>query len=428
MNLAPGNANQVAGMSRRVLLVAFHYPPWAISTGHLRTLAFARHLPTFGWGTAVLTAHPRAYGPCDQGTVSAPSTSPVYRAFALDTRRHLGVQGRYPSLLAIPDRWVSWWPDAVRVGLDVIRKQKIDVIWSTYPIMTSHLVALTLSRVSKLPWVADFRDPVTVDGGWLKEKACRWLERRVIERSTHNTFTTNGARHLYERQFPKGCSPNKFSVIPNGFEEADFGRLTAPPPRSGGPITLVHSGLLYRDGRNPAPFFRALTELKASGLVDGGALQVILRASGNEDEYHAILSGLGLNDIVSLGGHIEYSSALQEQASADGLLLFQGAEFNAQIPVKVYEYLRIGRPIFALTDPRGETALLLAAASNCIVAPLTDEKQIGSALITFLAKLQRGDIDAPDPRLSMRYSRSAGAGELARIFDGMVTQRHENRG
>lgn len=423
----PDKRDSSAQANRRALLVAFHYPPWASSTGHLRTLAFAQYLPNFGWQPVVLTANPKAYEKCDQQVTDQLHTvAPVYRAFALDTRRHLGVRGKYLSLMAIPDRWVSWWPDAVRIGLRLIREQKIEVIWSTHPILTSHLIALSLSRLSGLPWVADFRDPVGIGGGALNKRVCRWLERQAIERSAHSVFTTAGARQLYETRFSESFS-RKASVIANGYDEATFSRLGPPPLRSNGPVTLVHSGLLYREGRNPTAFLRALAGLKERGLVKPGALHVVLRASGNEHEYHEIVERLKLDDLVSFAGRIDYYAALKEQAGADGLLLFQGAEFNAQIPGKVYEYLRIGRPILAFTDRQGETASLLATVGNCTLASLTDEQEISSALVSFIARLKSGEIKAPDPLLVVRYSRHAGAGELARIFDRVVAEWPENR-
>ena len=46
---------------KRVLLIAFHFPPVRGSSGLQRTLAFSRYLPEFGWQPSVLTADPRAY-------------------------------------------------------------------------------------------------------------------------------------------------------------------------------------------------------------------------------------------------------------------------------------------------------------------------------------------------------------------------------
>lgn len=111
---------------------------------------------------------------------------------------------------------------------------------------------------------------------------------------------------------------------------------------------------------------------------------MVLRASGNDCEYREIAANLDVNDIVSFAARIEHRVAPEEHADADGLLLFQGAEFNSQIPVKVYEYLRIDHPILAFADSNGETASLLAAAGNCPIASLTDEEEISPALTRYL--------------------------------------------
>src|SRR4051812_8923822 len=146
-------------MTKRILLVAYHFPPVQGSSGLQRTLKFAQYLPSFGWQAAVLTAHPRAYEHVTADQVDdIPASTFVRRAFALDTARHLSIRGAYPRALALPDRWVSWWFGAVPAGLALIRRFKPDVIWSTFPIATAHLVGLTLAHLTRLPWVADFRD------------------------------------------------------------------------------------------------------------------------------------------------------------------------------------------------------------------------------------------------------------------------------
>ena len=94
---------------RRVLMIAFHFPPLAGSSGIQRTLRFAQHLPEFGWEPLVLTAHPRAYERTSGDLVAdIPEGMHVERAFALDSARHLAIKGRYPDIFARPDRWISW--------------------------------------------------------------------------------------------------------------------------------------------------------------------------------------------------------------------------------------------------------------------------------------------------------------------------------
>lgn len=101
-------------MVKRVLMIAYHFPPMHGSSGMQRTLRFARYLPDHGWEPIVLAPSPRAYQQTDSGQLAdIPQQVRVHRAFALDTARHLTVMGRYPRVLALPDRWVSWWLGAV---------------------------------------------------------------------------------------------------------------------------------------------------------------------------------------------------------------------------------------------------------------------------------------------------------------------------
>ena len=46
---------------KTVLMIAYHFPPLAGSSGIQRTLRFVQHLPALGWKPVVLTADPRAY-------------------------------------------------------------------------------------------------------------------------------------------------------------------------------------------------------------------------------------------------------------------------------------------------------------------------------------------------------------------------------
>ena len=99
---------------RKVLMIAFHYPPYQGGSGIHRSLKFSRYLRGYGWHPIVLSAHPRAYPKIgDHQLREIPLDVIVERAFALDTAKHLSFRGRYLRLLALPDQWVSWWAGAV---------------------------------------------------------------------------------------------------------------------------------------------------------------------------------------------------------------------------------------------------------------------------------------------------------------------------
>src|SRR5215210_1036845 len=101
-------------MVKRVLMVAYHFPPMSVSSGMQRTLRFAQYLPEYGWEPLILTAHQRVYPAVSEASLAeVPAHLSVRRAFALDTAQHLSFRGAYPGWLATPDRWWSWWLGAV---------------------------------------------------------------------------------------------------------------------------------------------------------------------------------------------------------------------------------------------------------------------------------------------------------------------------
>jgi hypothetical protein len=297
------------------------------------------------------------------------------------------------------------------------------VLWSTFPISTAHLIALTLHRLTGLPWVADLRDAMTEDGyphdpavfrSWL------WIERRVVARAVRLIFTAESTRQMYLARYPH-LDPRACRLISNGYDEADFAGLN-PPPSSHGPraLRLVHSGVIYPEERDPVPFFRALARLKCEGRIDRERLSVGLRASGCEDRYGRILKELAVDDLVRLEPPVPYRTALQECVEADGLLLLQGSSCNHQIPAKAYEYLRARRPVLALTPGVSDTAALLRTCGGATIVDIDDEEAIYRVLPGFLAGARDGSLPLPDVDTVSRFARHRQTRELAEIFDEVV--------
>jgi glycosyltransferase involved in cell wall biosynthesis len=403
----------------RVLMVAYHYPPWFGSSGVHRTVKFTRYLPDTGWQPIVLTAHPRAYETTSVQRLAETSDKVhVVRAFALDSRRHLAVRGRSPKILAVPDRWITWWPDAVRRGLRLIREEKPTALWSTFPIATAHLIALTLHWRTGIPWVADFRDPMIEDeypGNPRTDRVYRWIERHCVASAAFLVFTTESARDLYLKRYP-ALSADRCRVITNGYDEADFRQLPSPIARVGTVVRLVHSGIVYPAERDPRAFFRALARLKQADVISRTTFALDLRAPGFGDYYGRIIHELGIEDLVKILPPVPYGDALAECASADALVLMQDASCNRQIPAKAYEYLRLGRPILALTSAEGDTAALLRQTGGSTVLDLRDEDAMVTGLPRFVETVREGHHPLPAADVVRGFARHVQAQNLAHLF------------
>lgn len=414
---------------RRVLIVAFHYPPVAGSSGVQRTLKFSTYLRDHGWEPTILTVMPRAYEKVTEGQLAEiPPGMRVERAFALDSGRHLSLWGHFPARLGMPDRWCSWWPDGVRRGLKIIRQERPDVIMSTFPIATAHMIARTLQRTSGLPWLADFRDHMT-DPDYPPDPAI-WRFNRRLESDTVHTcakaiFTTRGALQMYAERYPE-LPASRWGIVENGFDEDNFRdaeRAGQSAPRTGtGPLRLLHSGILYPHERDPRCFFAAVAQLKAAGVLHADRVRIVLRATASDAVYRPMLVQAGIDDIVELAPAIGYRQALQEMLDADGLLLFQAAMANQQIPAKLYEYMRAGRPILALTDPAGDTAAAMRAARTGLVCDLADTQDIAARLAAFVQGIREGTVKGTDRAMADLHSRRARTAELTAHLDALADQ------
>lgn len=403
-------------------MVAFHFPPLAGSSGIQRTLRFIQHLPEFGWEAMVLTAHPRAYEfVSDDLSRDVPAGVTVTRAFALDAARHLSIAGRYPGFLACPDRWITWRVRGVAAGRRLIRDRRPDVIWSTYPIATAHVIADALHRHSGLPWVADFRDPMAQEGYPQNPRvwqSFRHIEEQAIRHARFSVFTTPGAARTYRNRYPE--SSDRISVIENGFDEESFAGLSNDPdwhqPLNPGAVTLLHSGIVYPLDRDPTQLFAAMKQLVGAGTLQRGKFKIRFRAAGHDELLRGLTVRNALEDFVELLPPVPYQAALREMVRADGLLVLQAANCNEQIPAKLYEYMRAGRPILALTDPRGDTAGALRDAGVDTIARLDSSNEIAHILGWFVDAVSANRAPLPDARYVARASRREQAGSLASLL------------
>lgn len=411
---------------RHALFVAYHYPPEASSSGVLRTLKYTQYLQRFGWRVSVLTVREAAYSHVDASLqAQIPPDVRVIRTASLDSKRHLSIAGRYPSVLAIPDRWVWWAPWALAAGARLFREDPFQLIYSSSPHATAHLIAGRLSGRCGLPWVADFRDP------WYEEPpepdttaivhwAARHLERWAVHKARKVTTSTPELADQLAARYPD-CPGDKFRAIVNGYDEADFSEL---PYRSGdsGRFRMLHAGAINPAFRDPRPLFRALRRLIDEGAADPRELHLQFLGPGDFGQSEALADAVrqtGLQQVVEFLPRIPYAQSLQALRDADLLLLLQASEdTRSLVPAKLYEYLRAQRPVLALVLPGACDRLLDQTGGGWSVSP-QDEQALAAALGAALAKWRSGNLDSTHADLATlrRYSRERLTGQLAAVFD-----------
>jgi glycosyltransferase involved in cell wall biosynthesis len=412
---------------KRALMIAYHFPPLAGSSGIQRTLRFVQHLPALGWQPLVLSASPIAYErTSDDLLADVPTDTVVRRAFALDTAKHLTIAGRYFGWMARPDRWMSWKFDAIRQGRKLIKEFKPDVIWSTYPIATAHDIAAALHKQTGIPWVADFRDPmaqVDYPPDPITKNHFLAIEKEAAAHAAYCVFTTPGAAQDYRLRYPAAAS--RMLVLENGYDEESFASvaLAKPSPVNADtprPLVMLHSGIVYPAERDPTELFRALGRLKAQGSLTPAQLCIRFRASVHDDLLLRLATEHGAIDFIELCPAIAYREALAEMVQVDALLVMQASDCNAQIPAKVYEYLRAGRPILGLTDPVGDTAGVLRSAGLHAIARLDSVDEIAALLPNFIAAVRDGQMHLPTVAAVQQASRQNRSEALAVLFNSVV--------
>ncbi len=417
--------------NKSVLYVAYHYPPILGSSGVHRSLAFSRYLSEYGWHTKVLTASLKGYDHWSPQQLDfIPPKVEVIRAFCRNAATDLSIKGKYLSWMALPDNWQSWIVGGVISGLMAIKKQRPDVIVSTYPIASAHIIAYILHRMTGVKWVADFRDPMAqadYPTDPTKKRIFQWIEKKVVAHCSHVILTAPGALALYQARFPD-TKEGFWQLINNGYDKIIFEQIEQElksipeheiAKKSG--FVLLHSGVIYPSERDPSHFFAAIAALKQANKIDASLLEIRLRATGHDHLYQPTLERLGINDIVKLVPAVTYKEALDEMYKIDGLLLMQAANCNYQIPAKAYEYIRVQKPILGLMPSEGDTGQLLQQAGVTSLAPLDDSSKIEQTLLRYIEQLAENNFSVMNEDEINQYSRQYQAVRFEQLLSQVIT-------
>lgn len=421
----------MAAPRRHALVVAYDFPPHA-AIGTMRTLRVVRRLVEEDWDVTVLTGDACTFRPGTpvEGALleRVPSCVRVLRARTwrgFDTLKgvvkrslkehslprearmagpargtaHSGRSraGRaidvIDAALAIPDHESGWLMPAVATGLTACWSRRPDVLYSSAPPWTGQLVAGTLARLMRCPWVADFRDPWS-RAPWREDRfrfamrAAAFLERRVVRGADHIIFVARGNRDDFAASYgPRIAS--KFHVVSNGCDPAEFDTRERPGAVESDRFVLLHAGSLYA-GRTPVPLLRAVAAAIQRGLIDRDRfrLRFLGTVAIQSTDLVAARRSLGLEDVVEFLPRVPRDESLRAMMAASALLLLQPGH-TVSVPGKLYEYLAAGRPILAIAE-EGEVAEIVRQSGGGISVPPADENAMVAMLQTLLERVRAG--------------------------------------
>jgi len=395
---------------KSVLLIAFEYPPGK-GAGVERPLSLSNYLPEFGWKPIVLTVKPTAYDFIDESrTIPSCVSENLYRAFSFNAARDFSFKGKYLKILSAPDRWSTWFFDGYFKGRDIIKKHRPEIVWSTYPIATSHAIALALKKTYGIRWVADYRDPMSFHYKPSNDSSIsKYIDRETIKNSDSVTFVTDHMKKLYSDKYE--IYKNKFNVIENGFNDEYFNGLEPDKNDNRGIFKILHSGAIYENGRNPKIVFEALKILKNQQKISNESFRLLFRGARAPEKYIQYAANVNVLDLVEFLPSIDYRNSLIEMLSVDALLVIQGEIYNNQIPGKVYEYLRAKKPIISNSPVNSAVGQFVSRFDFCFVCDTP--QTVASSIDEVISRTFNYDYEISE------FSRRTKAKQFADLFNSL---------
>jgi glycosyltransferase involved in cell wall biosynthesis len=373
---------------RRLLVISYHCPPDG-AVGGLRWAGFSKYLVRQGWEVHLLTAAADAAGLRDGVHVHAcprlVTLNDAYKSVARRARRLLrrasdseprggdgataaapSMRRRLASLLGFPDHSRGWTLRATRRARRLIRQMHPDVVVTSGPPHTAHVVGAWACSASGVPLVADFRDPWFTD--WYDSKIARGLarllERRVLSVAREAIANTPELAEVIQAR----RRALTVTWVRNG---VDLELLPqADGPREPG-LTIVHAGTLYIR-RDLGPVLRAL-RLLVDRHPEIGPEQARLRVAGHLDEgrgsdLRTQVRSAGLDAFVKHLGVVSRAEALRLAAgSSASIVLAQGQK--SMIPAKLYELVGMRVPTIVITETDSASAKEARRVGAYVVAP-----------------------------------------------------------
>lgn len=410
--------NWGAVKKKKILIITYYWPP-AGGPGVQRWLKFVKYLPQFNIEPIVYIPENATYPLIDSALneevnenltiLSTPIREPYRFAKVLAGKKSNSLSaGMIPNEhkqsglerlllwirgnLFIPDARVGWVKPSVKYLSEYLNENRdIEIVITTGPPHSLHLIGEELQRLCKVKWIADFRDPWTTIGYHkqlkLSDRAGQShlaMEKRILQSADHIITTSKSTKQEFETK-----THRPISVITNGYDVVNLGKIILDEK-----FTLSHIGSLL-PGRNPRVLWKAISELRKENTDFKTAFQLKL-AGKVSDEIKSTLNEFKLEDCVLNLGYVSNEEALRQMRSSQVLLLIEidSEETKAIIPGKLFEYMAAERPILGI-GPEGADFFEIIKQTNTGKTALYNQKEkIKEILSEYFSQYQQKQLKA----------------------------------
>lgn len=376
---------------KRVLIITYYWPPTG-GSGVQRWVKFAKYLPSEGWEPVIYTPENPEQLAVDhsleaeipEGTevIKTRITEPyeLYKKFlrrsghskeAVEVNPVNAQNKSFAQKAAMwvrgnlfrPDPRCLWINPSVRYLKKYLEDHPVDLIVSTGPPQSMHLIGRKLAQQTGLPWIADFRDPWTKIFYFkhlsMTKATERWhqkMEKAVLD----DADAVVAVSPLVQQEF-QAMTRTPVELITNGYDECDFpeGRDKDAAGGEGRDFTITHTGLFAADG-NPTVLWDVLSEKSRKDEDFRKALKIKLIGKTDAQVLESIEEA-GLKENLEDLGYQKHSVAVQAQRKASVLILplRKEPEYKAVLPGKLFEYLASCRPVMGIGQPDGAMSMIL---------------------------------------------------------------------
>lgn len=370
---------------KKILFVVYNFPP-AAGAATQRVLKFLKYLNLFGHKTYVLTVDNVDYPDLDFTLMEkVPSETKVIRtkywtpfgiyrkitgrksnekipvAFIKDNHKSLAERVSVFLRLNVflPDAKIGWLPYAVEAGKKLINDEKIDLVISSGPPHTTHLIAKSLKRKTNVKWIADFRDPWTdIDyySGMKRTKLAEWidakLERSVLKSADFVIAASEGYLNIIKS---KGVE-NNYEVITNGFDPDDFKNIELKQLNK---FTITYTGNMPST-RNPENLWNAIEELVNENQTFAQNFEFHF-AGVMDDEIRPKIKQMKFYSHFVDHGYLSHDKVLDLTFNSHLLIMIVNRVATSKeiLPGKMFEYIASGNFIMVIGPENGVSAKLV---------------------------------------------------------------------